>query len=90
MEDTFDMAYRSYNDWTSDQCARMLDALKKRLADEEEQALAAAGRFDADPLYQPISGQQLRRELLDAQAAYLSGESQDALAFCAEMEGRRA
>ncbi len=89
MESTFDMAYRSYNSWTSDQCARMLDALKKRLSDEQEEALEKAGLPDVDPLYQPVSEEQFRRELLDAQAAYRQGDFKDALAFCDDMERQK-
>ena len=90
MENTFDLAYRSYGKWTSDQCSRMLDALRKRLSDEQETALDEAGVFDNDALFRPVSEEQLRRELLNAQAAYERGDYVDALEFCNVMERRNA
>ena len=90
MENTFDLAYNSYGGWTSEQCARMLNALRKRLADDQETALKAAGMFDNDALFQPITEEQFRQELLNAQDAYAQGDYTDALAFCDKMEQRKA
>ena len=86
MENTFDLAYSSYGEWTSDQCNRMLDALRKRLVNEQETALEQAGLFESDPLFQPVTERQLRQELLNAQASYKQGDYVDALSFCDEME----
>lgn len=85
MQNSFDMAYNSITDWSLDQCERMIDALRKRVADETDASLEAAGLFTTD-LYQPISEDQFRQELIDAQAEYKRGEYMDALAFCEEME----
>ena len=73
MENTFDLAYSSYGEWTSDQCNRMLDALRKRLVNEQETALEQAGLFESDPLFQPITERQFRQELMDAQAVVQTG-----------------
>ena len=89
MENTFDLAYRSYGEWTSDQCNRMLDALRRRLAIEQETRLEQEGLFENDPLFQPITERQLRQELMDAQIAYRQGDYVDALSFCDEMERHR-
>lgn len=89
MENTFDMAYNTYNGWSFDQCARMLNALKIRLAEEHERTLEAAGLIEEETLYQPVTQEQFRRELLDAQAAYRRGDSMDALDFCAQIEQSR-
>ena len=82
MENTFDLAYSSYGEWTSDQCNRMLDALRRRLVNEQETAL----KFESDPLFQPVTERQFRQELLEAQASYKQGDYVDALSFCDEME----
>ena len=86
MENTFDLAYSSYSEWTSDQCNRMLDALRKRLVNEQETALEQAGLFESDLLFQPVTERQFRQELLDAQTSYKQGDYMDALSFCDEME----
>ena len=83
------MAYSSYGSWTSDQCSRMLDALRRRLANEQETKLEQEGLFESDPLFQPITERQLRQELIDAQTAYKQGDFVDALSFCDEMERHR-
>ena len=88
MENTFDLAYSSYSEWTSDQCNRMLDALRRRLVNEQETALEQAGLFESDPLFYLISERQFRQELMDAQASYKQGDYVDALSFCDEMERR--
>lgn len=90
MESTFEMAYHTYGSWTSEQCSRMLTALKERLAEEQDDALESAGLFDDDPLFQPVAQNQLRRELLCAQEAYRKGDYVDALSFCDEMERRKS
>ena len=89
MENTFDLAYSSYGSWTSDQCSRMLDALRRRLPNEQETKLEQEGLFESDPLFQPITERQLRQELIDAQTAYKQGDFVDALSFCDEMERHR-
>ena len=89
MENTFDLAYRSYGEWTSDQCNRMLDALRRRLADEQETKLEQKGLFESDSLFQPITERQFRQELVDAQTAYKQEDYVDALSFCDEMERHR-
>ena len=86
MENTFDLAYSSYGEWTSDQYNRMLNALRKRLVNEQETALEQAGLFESDPLFQPVTERQFRQELLDAQASYKQGDYMDALSSCDEME----
>lgn len=86
MENTFDLAYNSYGSWTSDQCSRMLDALRRRLANEQETQLEQEGLFESDPLFLPITERQLRQELIDAQMAFKQGDYVDALSFCDEME----
>lgn len=43
-------------------------------------------RAEMEHLYQPISEEQFRQELLNAQAEYQRGDYMDALAFCEEME----
>ena len=83
------MAYSSYGSWTSDQCSRMLDALRRRLANEQETKLEQEGLFESDPLFQPITERQLRQELIDAQTACKQGDFVDALSFCDEMERHR-
>jgi len=83
------LAYSSYGSWTSDQCSRMLDALRRRLANEQETKLEQEGLFESDPLFQPITERQLRQELIDAQTAYKQGDFVDALSFCNEMERHR-
>ena len=90
MENTFELAYNSFGNWTSDQCNKMLHALRKRLADEQEAAFDQAGLLDYDALFQPISEEQFRQELLNAQAAYERGDYIDALAFCDEVERQNA
>jgi len=89
MENSFDLAYRSYGSWTSDQCSRMLDVLRRRLANEQETKLEQKGLFESDPLFQPITERQFRQELIDAQTAYKQGDYVDALSFCDEMERHR-
>ena len=89
MENTFDLAYSSYGSWTSDQCSRMLDALRRRLPNEQETKLEQKGLFESDPLFQPITERQFRQELIDAQTAYKQGDYVDALSFCDEMERHR-
>ena len=88
MENTFDIAYRSYKEWTFEQCARMLDALRKRVSDEQDSALRASGLLNRDRIFQPVDEEQFQRELMDAQQAYKHGDFQDALDFCEAMERR--
>jgi len=83
------LAYSSYGSWTSDQCSRMLDALRRRPPNEQETKLEQEGLFESDPLFQPITERQLRQELIDAQTAYKQGDFVDALSFCDEMERHR-
>lgn len=88
MESTFDMAWRTFESWTPDQCAKMIEALRQRLSEQVEDGLNRAGLPQNDPLYRPITEGQLLAELLEAQEAYENGDYMDALAFCDSMEQR--
>ena len=46
--------------------------------------------YESDPRYQPITEEELQKELMTARQAYKEGRHMDAMEFCAQMERRHA
>ena len=54
----------------------------------KDNAVGLSELYESDPRYQPITEEQLQKELMAAQQAYKEGQRMDALEFCAQMERR--
>ena len=77
----FDDAFSSVGSWTPAECARMVEACNARIAEEADAALAAAGLFENDPLYRPMTEEQFISELKAARESSSAGHVMDALEF---------